>query len=87
MPDEIARDQTQGIALATVTVLAHLLRIFVSRGILTDQRIFDLLHEVEMDLAGLGTIPGAVGAGHVNHIRRVFQTPPQNPPGLPASTP
>jgi hypothetical protein len=78
MTDEIARDEARSAALANAAVMAHLLRAFVGRGILTEQRVFDLLHEAELDLLSFQTIPGAMGAGHISHIRDAFQTAAQS---------
>lgn len=78
MPDQTMRDQAQGIGLANAAVFAHLLRAFVSRGILTKERALALLGDAATDLVAMNTMPGAIGAGHVAHIRDVFEKPPRS---------
>jgi hypothetical protein len=78
--DQTARDSASGAALANATLWGALLRAFVGRGILTDERVFSLLQEAELDLLSLHTMPGAIGAGQVQRIREDFQKAKQNPP-------
>lgn len=80
MSDQIARDSAMSVALANAAVWGHLLRAFVGRGIITEERVYQLLQQAEIDMLNLGTMPGAMGAGQVQHIRRDFEKKPETPP-------